>query len=96
MKSQDEAGLPLLKEHQELYDLMKPFPIMGFRLLTHSNFMKKVKGGVLLADIIKQFKLTLTGNSKRTFFAYSAHDLTIVHLLAVLGIELDSLPGSYC
>lgn len=91
-KSQEEAGLPLTKDIREIYESMKPFPFLGFRLLTHNDYMKRVKGGVLLADIITQFKLTLSGSSKREFFAYSAHDLTIVHLMAVLGIEFNSLP----
>lgn len=93
LKVQEEAGLNIMPSLKEIQESFKPFPILGFRLLTHSRFMRKVKGGVLLADIINQLKSRLSGLATQTSFVYSGHDLTIFHLLSALGIRLDRLPG---
>lgn len=92
-KVQAECGLKLTNEINELRKDLKTFPAAGFRLLAESDFMKKVKGGVLLADIIKQFEQTVQGVSKKNFIIFSGHDLTIFHLMSVLGIKLEVLPN---
>lgn len=67
---------------------MLPLAERSLALLTETPFMKKVKGGALLTEILdnmtKKRGRTLTPN--RSIFIYSGHDVTLVNLMRALDI----------
>lgn len=67
---------------------MRPLAERSLALLTETPFMKKVKGGALLTEIIdhmtKKRSRTLTPN--RSMFIYSGHDVTLVNMMRALDI----------
>lgn len=67
---------------------------MGFALYTHTNYMKLVKGGPLVTTIVNQMLQFKSGNSSRSVYIYSGHDLTLVSVLRLLDLinETSSLP----
>ncbi len=67
---------------------MLPLAERGLALLTETQFMKKVKGGALLTEIIDNMTRKRSGTlaPNRSMFIYSAHDVTQVNLMRALGI----------
>lgn len=67
---------------------MLPLAERSLALLTETPFMKKVKGGALLTEIIDQMtkKRSRTLTPDRSIFIYSGHDVTLVNLMRALNI----------
>lgn len=67
---------------------MLPLAERSLALFTDTPYMKKVKGGALLTEIIdhmtKKRSRTLAPN--RSIFIYSGHDVTLVNLMRALDI----------
>ncbi|XP_026465291.1 prostatic acid phosphatase-like [Ctenocephalides felis] len=78
----------------------------NLQLLTNTHFMKRIKGGSLIANMIQKMQSHIK-NSEGTIAVYSAHDVTLVNFLRALGydellkpdygatiaLELDQVPG---
>lgn len=67
---------------------MLPLAERSLALFTETPFMKKVKGGALLTEILDHMtsKRSRTLTPNRSIFIYSGHDVTLVNLMRALGI----------
>ena len=64
------------------------FFIDGFKLLSNTTEMKKLKSGYLLKEMLERFtqKTQSKLNPDRSLYIYSGHDITISNLLNSLGL----------
>lgn len=67
---------------------LKPLAAACLASKTELPFMKKVKGGPLVTDIINKMKQKRSNllHPNRSIFVYSAHDITLVNVMNSLGI----------
>lgn len=59
-----------------------------FEAMTHSNEMKKIKGGVLIREMLKRFKEKSLSRLRpdHSIWVYSAHDTTLANILNTLNV----------
>lgn len=67
---------------------MDTFFIDGFKLLSNTTEMKKLKSGFLIKEMLERFTNKSQSKLKpdRSLWIYSGHDITISHLLNSLGL----------
>lgn len=56
------------------------------KLLTDTAFMKRIKGGPLVTEIIETMEGFKLNSNQRTISIYSGHDVTLVNVMNSLGI----------
>ncbi|KAJ6638288.1 Lysosomal acid phosphatase [Pseudolycoriella hygida] len=89
LEIEHEAGLTLPEWTEDVFpDKMLPLAERNLELLTETPFMKKVKGGALLTEIMEHMtkKRSRTLTPDRSIFIYSGHDVTLVNLMRALDI----------
>lgn len=66
----------------------------SYTLFTETLYMKKVKGGALLSDIVDKMVKKRNGllSPNRRIFVYSGHDVTLVNLMNTIGILGETTP----
>lgn len=77
-----------------LMETMEKLGAQNLALYSETEFMKKMKGGVLLNYIITSMEKSLQGKEEPVLHLYSGHDLTIVHVLRVLNL-VDTIKPSF-
>lgn len=67
---------------------MLPLAKRNLALLTETPFMKKVKGGAIITEIVDNMikKRSRILAPERSIFIYSAHDVTLVNLMRALNV----------
>lgn len=67
---------------------MDTFFVNGFRFLSNTTEMKKLKSGFLIKEMLERFtqKINKTLQPSRSIWIYSGHDVTISNLLNSLGL----------
>lgn len=84
-----EVGLVLPDWTETIFpEKLLPLAVRHLHLLTETPFMRKIKGGALVTEIIdnmvkKKFKIL---TPERSIFIYSGHDVTLVNVMRALGI----------
>ncbi|KAJ8984506.1 hypothetical protein NQ317_010977 [Molorchus minor] len=73
---------------------MKRLGAQNLALYSETPFMKRIKGGVLLGNIIASMESALQGKNVPSLFLYSGHDLTIVHVLRSLNL-VDTIKPNF-
>lgn len=65
------------------------------RFLTESHFMKKVRGGPLLTEIVKSMIDKSQKLTEKSIAIYSGHDVTLVNLMNTMNIlnQTDQVPN---
>ena len=69
--------------------LLRPIADVAFQLFSHTEQMRRLGGGALLADMARHMSDAVAGTLEpvqRQLFMYSAHDFTVAALLGTLGV----------
>ncbi|XP_037071527.1 prostatic acid phosphatase-like [Pollicipes pollicipes] len=94
----DHHGLPipewarrrLAPYNRTVYpELMRPLSDISFQLMSHTQLMRRLGGGALLAEMVEHMRDRVAGTLQptgRQLFMYSAHDFNVAALLAALGV----------
>lgn len=88
-----ENGLTLPDWTEGVFpDKMLELTERSYSLFTETLYMKKVKGGALLGDIVDKMVKKRNGllSPNRRIFIYSGHDVTLVNLMNAIGILDDT------
>lgn len=88
-----EANLVLPDWTEDVFpDKMIIFAKRSLALFTETQFMKRIRGGVLVAEIIENMvkKRINILRPNRSIFVYSGHDVTLVNLMRAMGISSDT------
>lgn len=83
------AGLNLPDWTENVFpDKMLPLAARNLELLTETPFMKKIKGGALVTEILDQMLKKRSGllHPERSLFIYSGHDVTLVNVMRAVGV----------
>lgn len=69
-------------------DTLEQIAALHMEALTHTNELKKYRAGFLLKEILDRFKDKSLSQLQpdRSIWLYSAHDLTIIHILNALNL----------
>lgn len=69
-------------------DKMLPMAKRSLQLFTETQFMKRIKGGIFLTEVIENMvkKRTHLLNPNRSLFIYSGHDVTLSNVMRALGV----------
>ncbi|KAF0302596.1 Lysosomal acid phosphatase [Amphibalanus amphitrite] len=70
-------------------ELLRPISDLAFQLFSHTAEMRRLGGGVLLADMTEHMAAAAAGSLQplgRQLFMYSAHDFTVAALLGALDV----------
>lgn len=89
LEIEKESALALPDWTEDLFpDKMLPIAERSYTLFTETPFMKKVKGGALLTDILEKMIKKRNGllSPNRSIFVYAGHDITLVNLMNAMGI----------
>lgn len=93
LKIEQDNGLELPDWAEHIFpDKMLPLAIRSLALFTETPFMKRVRCGPLITEIIDNMQRKWNGllNPNRSIFIYSAHDITLVNVMRALGIIDDT------
>ncbi|KAJ8969997.1 hypothetical protein NQ314_001425 [Rhamnusium bicolor] len=74
-------------------ETMKNLGAQNLALYSETEYMKRMKGGVLLKTVAVSMEKTLEGKKEPLLFLYSGHDLTIVHVLRSLNLTNTIKPS---
>lgn len=69
-------------------DKMLPMAKRSLALFTETQFMKRIKGGIFVTEVIENMtkKRTNLLNPNRSLFVYSAHDVTLSNVMRAIGV----------
>jgi hypothetical protein len=81
--------LPAWTRNVSLED-MKILAARSLEIYTETDFMKKMKGGMFLKEVISSLERT---DKSPFLYLYAAHDLTLVNILRALGYKSMLKPG---
>lgn len=77
-------------------DKLLPIAKYNLALLTEFSYMKKIKGGPFITEIVDLMHKKITGNlsPNRNVFIYSGHDTSLVNIMRALEIidQTSELP----
>ncbi|CAB3365834.1 Hypothetical predicted protein [Cloeon dipterum] len=83
---QKELGLTLPEwATDEVLERMKQLAIDSLAAFTHTKFMRKIRGGPLLAELRDRLNQKRAASSRLKMLLVSGHDLTLINLLRTLG-----------
>lgn len=75
------------------YNILKKYVGASFALMHGNEIMIKIRGGPLITEIVDNFALVNSGDdSGAPIMIYSAHDMTVLSLAYLLGVE-DQIPA---
>ncbi|KAJ8923804.1 hypothetical protein NQ315_010386, partial [Exocentrus adspersus] len=77
-----------------LMETMEALGAQNLALYSETEFMKRMKGGVLLKYIIASMEKSLEERKVPILHLYSGHDLTVVHILRALNL-VDTIKPSF-
>uniref|UniRef100_A0A1L8DYX7 Putative lysosomal & prostatic acid phosphatase n=1 Tax=Nyssomyia neivai TaxID=330878 RepID=A0A1L8DYX7_9DIPT len=81
------AGLTLPDWTESVFpDKMVTLAERNLALITETPFMKKIKGGSIMTEILDNMVKKLNGLQHRSIFVYSAHDVTLVNFMRAIGV----------
>lgn len=60
--------------------------VRAYQVYTETPYMRRIRGGPLLTDILEQMKLKQDGKLSRKIAIYSAHDTTLNFLMNALSV----------
>lgn len=86
---EQDAQLPLPDWTEKVFpDKMLPMAKRSLALFTETQFMKRIKGGIFVTEVVENMtkKRTNLLNPNRSLFVYSAHDVTLVNVMRALGV----------
>lgn len=86
---QQDNNLTLPSWTAEVFpDKMLPVAARNLELITETQYMKKMKGGAFLTDLIDRLVANFEENSKKNqkIFIYSAHDVSLVNIMRALEV----------
>lgn len=78
------------------YDILKKYVEASFALMHGNAIMIKIRGGPLITEIVDNFgAVASNAGDGRPIMIYSAHDMTVLSLAYVLGVEaqVPALPN---
>lgn len=58
----------------------------GMELFTETPYMRRIKGGLLITEIVDKMMKKEAGELTQNIFIYSGHDLTIMNMLRGLNV----------
>lgn len=67
-------------------ETMKELAALNLALYSETEYMKRVKGGVLVKRVLDAMKNITENKDSTKIYLYSGHDLTIVHVLRALNL----------
>ncbi|GAB0097757.1 lysosomal acid phosphatase [Sergentomyia squamirostris] len=87
LEIEKNAGLTLPDWTEGVFpDRMLPLAERSLALFTETPFMKKIKGGTIVTDIVDNMVKKRSGLQNRSIFIYSSHDVTLVNFMRAIGI----------
>lgn len=89
MSIEKDNGLELPKWTESVFpDKLLALAQRNLAVLTENAFMKRVKGGYLVTDVIDKMMAKMKNQLKpnRKIFIYSGHDVTLVNVMRALNI----------
>lgn len=91
LEIEKNAGLTLPDWAEGVFpEKMLPLAERSLALFTETPFMKKIKGGSIVTDIVDKMVKKRSGLQNRSIFVYSAHDITLVNFMNAIGIIAET------
>lgn len=90
---ENDANLALPDWTEKVFpDKMLPMAKRSLALFTETQFMKRIKGGMFITEVIENMtkKRTNLLNPNRSLFVYSAHDVTLSNVMRALGVTAET------
>nr|XP_023026643.1 lysosomal acid phosphatase-like [Leptinotarsa decemlineata] len=81
--------------NETLMETMRVLAARNLALYSETQYMQRVKGGVLVKNIIDSMERILKGEQEPRLYLYSGHDITLVHILRTLQLVGTSLKPSF-
>lgn len=95
LEIEKNAGLELPDWTENIFpDKMLPLAERSLALFTETPFMKKIKGGAIISELLDNMIRKRSGilMPERSIFIYSAHDVTLINLMRTMNI-IDQTSG---
>lgn len=93
LKVEHDAKLVLPDWTEKVFpDKMLPIAKRSLALFTETQFMKRIKGGAFVTQVLESMtkrKLNIL-KPNRSIFVYSGHDVTLCNVMRALGIIADT------
>lgn len=70
---------------------MSPLKARAFELFTETPFMRRIKGGLLITEIVDKMFMKQSGEITQNILIYSGHDATLANMVRGLNIS-DQAP----
>lgn len=87
LQIQQKAGLVLPEWATNVFpEKMKSSFLQSAYLRTETLFMKKIKGGTVLTEFLKNMENYKYRQTNKTIYIYSGHDITINYLMSALNL----------
>lgn len=93
LEIEQNAGLQLPDWTEKVFPTkLLPMAKRSLALFTETQFMKRIKGGIFLTEVIENMakKRTNLLNPNRSIFVYSAHDVTLSNVMRAIGITSET------
>ena len=75
-----------------VYKHLMDYKNLNFKMMVYNETLARLSGGNLLNEIQKNMRTKLSGGSTKKMYVYSAHDDTVVPLLAAMKVFNDISP----
>lgn len=93
LEIEDDNGLELPTWTKSVYPhKLKSLAARSLSIFTETVPMRRMKGGVLIKDIVEHTQKKLENNLKQKMFLYSGHDISLTNVLRALGFVEDFKP----
>lgn len=92
LQVQHDAQLALPDWTEKVYpDKMLPMAKRSLALFTETQFMKRIKGGIFISEVIENMsQKRMNSLPSKSLFVYIAHDVTLSNVMRALGVTSET------
>lgn len=78
--------IPASLVNDTVLDTMRELAALNLALYSHTEYMKRVKGGVFVKRVLNSMENFINDEDETKIYLYSGHDISIVHILRALNL----------